>query len=427
MPRTLVVADDLTGATDTAHAFAARGYRTRVRIDPESEPPDTTVLAVNTDSRYADGDTAAERVRAAIDPDALVYRKVDSTLRGNVVSEIDAAMDATNAALAVVAPAAPAVGRVTAGGYHLVDGRLLTDTEYADDPKGPTTAHLPTLLADCEHPVVSLGIETVAAGCGSIREALADAPDRALVVPNAIHPRHLTATAQAGASLNERVLYVGSAGLAEGVALTGDPNATPGGPATASAGGDGSLGIVGSTSETTLEGLAAVPDEWVIALDPGVLVDDPERAGREAGERATQRLAGGEPAVVTAAPDRGAVERTLAAGREHDLSGAEIRERAARALAEAASEAADPAGGLFVTGGDTAMAVFGALDAEALALAGEAVESGIPVGRIEGGPADGMAVVTKAGGFGGPETVVNCLRYLGGGNDPPTHRRHHDG
>lgn len=427
MPRALVVADDLTGATDTGHAFAARGYTTRVGIGPDTPPPDATVRSINTDSRYADPGVAAERVRDAMaDPPAVVYKKVDSTLRGNVAGEIDAAMDATDAALAVVAPAAPAVGRATAGGYHLVDGRLLTDTEYADDSKGPTTAHLPTLFADCERPVVSLGIETVAAGPGAMGEALADAPDRALVVPDAIHPRHLAAIARVGSLLDERVLYVGSAGLAEGIALAGDSDPDPVEPTTASSSG-GALGIVGSTSETTLEGLAALPDEWVIALDPEVLIDDPEHAGRRAGERATERLAGGEPAVVTAAPDREAVERTLAAGWERDLPGVEIRERVACGLTGAAHEAVGAAGGLFVTGGDTAMAAFDALDAAGLALSGEEVESGVPISRIEGGRADGTALITKAGGFGGRETVINCLRSLGGSNDPPTHRRDHDG
>lgn len=417
MPRVLVVADDLTGATDTAHAFAARGYETRVQIGPATDGsvPEATVRSINTDSRYADPGVAAERVRDAMgEPPAVVYKKVDSTLRGNVTGEIDAAMDATDAALAVVAPAAPAVGRVTAAGYHLVDGRLLTDTDYADDPKGPTTAHLPTLFADCGHPVVSLGIETVAAGTEAMGEALADAPDRALVACDATHSRHLEAIVRAGVSLDERVLYVGSAGLAEGVALAGDPDTAPEGVATTSAGGGGALGIVGSVSGTTLAQLAAMPDEWVLPLDPDAILADPERAGREAGKRVTERLAGGEPAVITAAPDRSAVERTLAAGRERGLTETEIRGRVAHTLAWGAREAVDSAGGLLVTGGDAAMAVFDALDAAALALSGDAIESGIPVSRIEGGPAGGTPVVTKAGGFGSKKTVMNCLRFLSG-------------
>lgn len=91
MPRTLVVADDLTGAIDTAHAFAARGYRTRVQVDPGRAPPDSTVLALNTDSRYADSETTGiaepaelrvARIESTMEPDELlvsepVARKLD--------------------------------------------------------------------------------------------------------------------------------------------------------------------------------------------------------------------------------------------------------------------------------------------------------------------------------------------------------------
>ncbi|NNH55158.1 hypothetical protein HLB15_23365, partial [Promicromonospora citrea] len=40
------------------------------------------------------------------------------------------------------------------------------------------------------------------------------------------------------------------------------------------------------------------------------------------------------------------------------------------------------------------------------------VAEGVPVGRLVGGPADGTVVVTKAGGFGTPRTVVDVLATL---------------
>jgi uncharacterized protein YgbK (DUF1537 family) len=419
MPRVLVVSDDFTGATDTGHAFAAHGYETHIQVRPGTPSPDSTIHSINTDSRYVDPRTAIGRVVDAIDDnDALVYKKVDSTLRGNVVSEVDAAMDAMNATVAVVAPAAPMLGRVTAAGYHLVDGQLITDTEYAEDPKNPTTAHLPTLFADSEHSIVYLGIETVAGGPEAVSETVMDTvSDRAIVVCDAIHQRHLETLAQAGASLDEPVLYVGSAGLAEDVPVPGDPDCEPDKVKIPNTDGGRAFGIVGSVSETTLEQLAALPDEWVCPLDTDVILTDPEQAGLRAGKRAASRLTTGEPAVVTAAPDSSAVTRMLSAGRKRDLSETAIRERVARALAWSIRETADYAGGLFVTGGDVAMAVFDALDATALQLSGNAVESGVPVGRIEDGLASGMQVVTKAGGFGHEATVVNCLRYLNSDNE----------
>jgi uncharacterized protein YgbK (DUF1537 family) len=38
--------------------------------------------------------------------------------------------------------------------------------------------------------------------------------------------------------------------------------------------------------------------------------------------------------------------------------------------------------------------------------------SSIPMGRILGGKHEGMRVVTKAGGFGGKQTLVEIINYL---------------
>ncbi|MFC6903820.1 four-carbon acid sugar kinase family protein [Halalkalicoccus tibetensis] len=412
MPRALVVADDLTGATDTAHAFAKRGYGTTVRVDPDSEP-NASVLAVNTDSRYADPETAAERVRRVVrGTDApVVYKKVDSTLRGNVASEVDAAMERFDRGL--FAPAAPAVGRLTACSHHLVDGCLLTDTEYANDPNPPASARLPALFEGLDRPVRHLGIGAVAAGPDAVRGVLDDVPPGSVIACDATHERHLVAIARAGRESDRRPLYAGSSGLAEHVAVPGEPDRKPGFEYAAG----GALGVVGSVSERSLEQLAALPEEWVIAIGPEELLSDPEGAGREAGRRTADRLAAGEHAVVTAAPDREAVERTLELGHERGLDGEAIRERVTAALASAARAGCGEAAGLFVTGGDIAMAAFDALGVRALSLSGVEVEAGIPVSRLDGGCADGLPVVTKAGGFGSDATVINCLRALGGDHE----------
>jgi uncharacterized protein YgbK (DUF1537 family) len=129
---------------------------------------------------------------------------------------------------------------------------------------------------------------------------------------------------------------------------------------------------------------------------------------------ALARLRAGESAVVTAAVDRDAVDRTVAAGAERGLDGSEVRRRVAAELGETARRitAEEPPSGVFLTGGDIAVAVLRALDATTIRLTGRAVEAGIPIGRLSDGVAAGMPVVTKAGGFGGEATIVNCLNAL---------------
>ncbi len=426
----LVVADDLTGACDTGHEFAARGYGTRVALAPPGDPDGADVLVVDTDSRYTPAEAAAESVRAAVGAHraATVYKKVDSTLRGNVASEVDAALsavierrradgDAGGAVggFAVVAPASPATGRTTACGYHLVDGSLVTETDPGRDPeKGPASASLPDLFADVSLPVHHLGIDAVASGPAAVAEALrVQAGEARIVTADATHEAHLSALAAGTGRVDEPAVSVGSAGLAGRVAVPGEPGDGPP-DVSPPAGADSVLGVAGSVAPQTLAALAAVPDAAVVALDPEAAVADPDGTTRRAAERGRETLEREGRAVLTAATDRSAVDRAVSAGRTEGLSSRETRDRVAAALAGAAADiarAGQPAG-LFLTGGDTAVAVLDALGADAIALSGEAVEAGVPLGAVAGGTADGTALITKAGAFGGPETVVNCLDCL---------------
>ncbi len=68
-------------------------------------------------------------------------------------------------------------------------------------------------------------------------------------------------------------------------------------------------------------------------------------------------------------------------------------------------------GGLFLTGGETALAVCRALGATEIDILGE-LEAGIPWGRLAGGIAPGLQVVTKAGGFGRSDSLVHVLDAL---------------
>jgi uncharacterized protein YgbK (DUF1537 family) len=65
---------------------------------------------------------------------------------------------------------------------------------------------------------------------------------------------------------------------------------------------------------------------------------------------------------------------------------------------------------LFLSGGDTASTVLGAIGAQGIRLQGEIVP-GMPEGTLMGGLIDGLLVVTKAGAFGQRETLVALHEY----------------
>jgi D-threonate/D-erythronate kinase len=137
----LIVADDLTGACDTAGAVVAISGSVRVRLDgrhravaggaPDSADGDVVgVTAIDLDSRAAPvAHALARTIDAVAAAPGDVYLKIDSTLRGHVVPTVAAAVGAFRArhpgARVVVCPAFPARGRLVVGRRVLVDGRTL--------------------------------------------------------------------------------------------------------------------------------------------------------------------------------------------------------------------------------------------------------------------------------------------------------------
>lgn len=123
-PRILIVADDLTGALDSGCAFAARGHATRVLLDSTDLPPaladrSIPVIAIATGTREVPV-AQAERALTGIagmlgDFDGVIFKKVDSRLKGHIATEI-AALRAGFDKPILAAPAIPKLGRIVQDG-----------------------------------------------------------------------------------------------------------------------------------------------------------------------------------------------------------------------------------------------------------------------------------------------------------------------
>lgn len=178
-----IIADDLTGANDTALQFHLRGANTQILLSDEVEPLNiagTQTWAISTESRNVTPHEAYEKVKHTVKMFADVlkpdyyYKKIDSTVRGNIAVETLAMLEVLEWDAAVVIPAFPAECRVTVGGYHLLKGIPVERTEMARDPHSPIMeSHLPTLLKsqlpeEFHNLVASLDLSTVMKGAGPI-------------------------------------------------------------------------------------------------------------------------------------------------------------------------------------------------------------------------------------------------------------------
>jgi len=419
----VVLADDLTGANDTGVQFAKQGLRSLVLISLPDSPAelDEDVLIVDTQSRALPPAEAYERVAQAVGlfrergPFQALYKKIDSTLRGNLGAEIDALMDVCGFELAVAAPAFPKNGRITVGGRHFLGGSPLEATEIARDPVSPVSeSHIPTLIAkQTRRAVGHVGIKDVLAGSDGILDAMRRlcAEGREVLVCDAWQDDHLAMIAMAAVRLQKPVLWVGSAGLAECL-----PLALGLGAATAER--RPVVVSAGSVSGVT-RGQAALlrqrPDAAYIETDPCAFLR-PDTAQAETGrcfQAAVNAVHGGKDVVIVSGHSDEVVARTIEEGRLAGLSPRQSSEAVAEALGELCRRITLNAklGGLVLTGGDIAVSCCRRLAASGISVLQE-VAPGIPVGVLKGGQCPGLAVVTKAGAFGAQDALCKAVDFL---------------
>ena len=147
MAQCVVIADDLTGGNATGVLLRKMGYQANTVLNLAAVDPDIVqsgdCVVYPTDSRGISPEEAYERVRKACetltgDGVRIYTHRIDSTLRGNLGSETDAMLDFLgDEYIAVAAPCFPATARIVCGGYMLVEGIPLHQTNIAVDPKAP--------------------------------------------------------------------------------------------------------------------------------------------------------------------------------------------------------------------------------------------------------------------------------------------------
>ena len=231
---TVIIADDLTGANDTALQFFKKGCCAKILIDLNqdfSESCDVDVWSISTESRNVDNQTAVERVvkvseilKSSLNTDNF-YKKIDSTLRGNTGLEIVALLETLNKDVAIIAPAYVDEGRTTVGGYQLLNGIPIERTQCALDPKAPIyDSFIPDILKkDLNSQLFDLidviGFNTVVKGAGPITLKINELVQKGkkILIVDAMSNTDLEQIALAISKSSYNILPCGSAGLADAI------------------------------------------------------------------------------------------------------------------------------------------------------------------------------------------------------------------
>lgn len=355
------MADDATGALEAGALLAARGSRVAVRLSPDQPLPaghcPYDAIIVDTETRHGTAGSASSIIhRVAAEARGAgvrwIYKKTDSTLRGPIAAELGTLAAAFPELPLIYVPAYPAVGRTVREGRLYVNGILLEQTEFAQDPRWAvrTSSVLEVVEAQRERPV------RLAKGTTNLGAALAD-PAKPVIVCDGSTDLDLRDIRDVLREQTASFLTAGPAGFiphwADLASVTGHsaPYRFP------------------------------KAESWLVVCGS---LHPMSRKQAELAQRA------GHPAILSPGI------RSL----EPETVAANIAAQVVMHLERS------PVRGIIVFGGDTASAVWKAMGIDELEPFGEVI-TGVPVSTPSGSPG-GPVFVTKAGGFG-EETIVDMI------------------
>lgn len=359
VPQIVILADDLTGACDSAASFLCSKRSAWVWLrDGAVRTNAANVWSFSTESRDETAVAAREKVKKLIQglpnlpPSTLFFKKVDSAGRGCFAEEIDAASTSLGADLVVYSPAFPEMGRfVQNGSLHIHD---------------VTGERREIRMHDLVPQQMHASIGFIPRGTDMLVEQLLHreaSEGKHLLVCDANDSEDLERIVRVAGRLPSRLLWAGSAGLGRELARV-----LPSGVSTMR---DARVPIRGRTL-----------------------------------------IFAGSPHSVT----RLQLDRLTMATSESSLPWITIQIRLGEwsddSLRRAFQET-ETVGSLVLTGGHTAAAVLRALGAEAIEIGGEMI-AGVPWGILHGGLANGCVVLTKSGGFGNENALVDAVHFCHG-------------
>jgi len=427
MSEVIIIADDLTGANATSILLTKLGYKSAAFLGLEeynnSANKNFSAISINTDSRGEDMDLAYERVSNVtkeikkLKP-ALISKRIDSTFRGNVGAEIDAVLDQLSTEyVAIVVAAFPSSGRISIGGYLMVNLKPLEKTDVSKDPKTPVNeSYIPSLIkAQSKHDVGYISLNEVLSGMDNLRKKIEKEirEKKRIIVIDATSDDDIEIIAKALVESNINLIAV-------------DP-----GPFTFSLADQYrkrkkcetekkvmlSVGSVSKLTKRQVDMLTVGHDCLIEYVDASNLLakDRRESEIRKVTERLISKMEPFRIIGITSSSDEGRVIDLKGISKELNTSEEDVAKRISTGIAEITErvirQRKDEVGGLYTSGGDVTAAVCKQLKASGIEVKSEVLPLAV-YGSLIDGPHKGLAIVTKGGLVGGEYAISKCIEYL---------------
>jgi D-threonate/D-erythronate kinase len=226
-----------------------------------------------------------------------------------------------------------------------------------------------------------------------------------IIVLDALDNEDLKVIAESIAQLDEKVLIVGTAGLAEFL-----PDALHLRDSLAV------LSIIGSVSDVTrkqIEYAKERNDLDIYHYSFETMLDD--QLNQQFKDQIIKALASKKHVVIQSATQLSDVSHAENLGKDLGLSSYEVSDFIAKKMGVLTGEVMKASkhdiGGVFITGGDTLIKIANELGVQGMEIKEEVLPA-IPLGRFISDQYNHLNVVTKAGGFGSVEAFNGILKHL---------------
>ncbi len=413
----IVIADDLTGAHEIGMILVGCKRRSFVLIrepgnaEIESLLNHYDALVIDLDSRHLDGKRAYSRVRALLGCSerirrGLMYKKIDSTIRGNLAEEIDAILDEELADMVLLVPALPEMKRITVGGYHLVSHIPIGKTQYSEGIESSKISYLPSLIRDkSRYEVDRIPLQVVESGCEETIKYSRTCYEKGarILVVDACIDEDLRIIREAILGTDLKILPVGSAGLFRQFFPPYSFSDTY--PCLVV------CGSLNKVSRAQAKKLRAHHQVEAVELDLMQVFKNKAHELKRTVNTVSSILEKGSD-VILSTPESSYQLSISNKSREENYFASEIEQFLAKVVRETIDRR--KVSGLVLTGGAVSVSIIRALEATGVELK-RRLANLVPVGILRGGPFDGLLVITKTGGFGEEQILINAVEYLRNG------------
>lgn len=399
MGKILMFADDFTGSGDAGVQLTKNGIEAHIIFDTKKIDPEKSYV-VDTESRNIPAQEAYKIVKEILQnmepyPYEYYYKKMDSTLRGNLKAEITAAEEVLKPDLIVFNPANPDSNRTVVDGTLLMNGVRIMETEIMRDPLCLVTEdNLEKLMQkEMKEPVRHFSLT-------EIREGKMDVGDAKIVTFDVLENADMDAVVNYILSLDKKILWVGSAGMANSLVKAMRKQYPV-------------LSLIGSISQTsrTQVQVAQEAGATVVEMNIAALLQGGD-INKVAAESASLLQDGQDVIVVTAKEHKDYLE-AIEVGKQKGMDRIEVAKYTQSCIGKLSTLILKQAKvcGCFLTGGDTAISVNNYNHAHGAKLVEEVLPI-IALIELDGGDYPGLPCIVKGGSIGDHEALAKSIAYL---------------